>query len=72
MSETASNKTVSPQDAGGSTASEAMPPASPHNQQITERGTKMIPAGNAIITTIDKVVNWGRAGSLWPMTFGLA
>src|SRR5437762_6205536 len=23
-------------------------------------------------TTIDKVVNWTRTGSLWPMTFGLA
>ena len=29
--------------------------------------------GNNIITTsLDKVVNWSRSRSLWPMTFGLA
>lgn len=29
--------------------------------------------GNGFITTsLDKVVNWSRARSLWPMTFGLA
>jgi NADH-quinone oxidoreductase subunit B len=37
-----------------------------------EEGTKIIPGGNTIITSIDKVVNWGRSSSLWPMTFGLA
>jgi NADH-quinone oxidoreductase subunit B len=25
-----------------------------------------------LLTTIEDVVNWARAGSLWPMTFGLA
>jgi NADH-quinone oxidoreductase subunit B len=25
-----------------------------------------------LMTTVESVVNWGRAGSLWPMTFGLA
>ena len=25
-----------------------------------------------VTTTVDKVVNWTRTGSLWPMTFGLA
>jgi NADH:ubiquinone oxidoreductase subunit B-like Fe-S oxidoreductase len=24
------------------------------------------------LTTIDKIVNWGRSGSMWPMTFGYA
>lgn len=25
-----------------------------------------------VVTQVDKLVNWARAGSLWPMTFGLA
>jgi NADH dehydrogenase (ubiquinone) Fe-S protein 7 len=25
-----------------------------------------------VTTTLDKVVNWARQGSMWPMTFGLA
>jgi NADH-quinone oxidoreductase B subunit len=37
-----------------------------------EEGVKIIPAANTIITSIDKVVNWGRVSSLWPMSFGLA
>ncbi|MEN2986025.1 MAG: NADH-quinone oxidoreductase subunit B family protein [Thermodesulfovibrionaceae bacterium] len=27
---------------------------------------------NIIVTTLDKIVNWGRSNSLWPLTFGLA
>ena len=37
-----------------------------------EEGTKIIPGANTIVTSLDKVVNWGRSSSLWPMTFGLA
>src|SRR5579875_3141591 len=25
-----------------------------------------------VVATVDKLVNWARTGSLWPMTFGLA
>ncbi|HKF73933.1 MAG TPA: NADH-quinone oxidoreductase subunit B, partial [Stellaceae bacterium] len=25
-----------------------------------------------VVAQIDKLVNWARTGSLWPMTFGLA
>jgi NADH dehydrogenase (ubiquinone) Fe-S protein 7 len=33
-----------------------------------------IPADRAeyVLSTLDKVVNWARQGSMWPMTFGLA
>ncbi|NMA68319.1 MAG: NADH-quinone oxidoreductase subunit B [Desulfitobacterium sp.] len=27
---------------------------------------------NILLTTVDKVLNWGRAHSFWPVTFGLA
>lgn len=36
-----------------------------------EEGIKVLPP-NIILTTVNKVVNWSRLSSLWPMTFGLA
>jgi len=43
------------------------------SQQLVEveEGTKIL-APNVIITSVDKLVNWGRRSSLWPVTFGLA
>ena len=29
-------------------------------------------AGNVLVTTLDKVYNWSRASSVWPLLFGLA
>lgn len=37
-----------------------------------EEGIKVIPGANTIIAGVDKLVNWGRLSSIWPMTFGLA
>jgi NADH:ubiquinone oxidoreductase subunit B-like Fe-S oxidoreductase len=36
-----------------------------------EEGTRIM-APNILITSLDKLVNWGRSSSLWPLTFGLA
>ena len=37
-----------------------------------EEGIKIIPGANTIITKLDKIINWARKSSLWPVTFGLA
>jgi NADH-quinone oxidoreductase subunit B len=37
-----------------------------------EEGTRIIPGANTIVTSLDKLFNWGRKSSIWPMTFGLA
>src|SRR5207245_2714951 len=31
-----------------------------------------IPGGGLILTTVEAALNWGRASSIWPLTFGLA
>ncbi len=30
------------------------------------------PVAEFIVTKVDELINWGRKGSMWPMTFGLA
>lgn len=36
--------------------------------------TELVPTDNVeyVVASIDRVMNWARTGSLWPMTFGLA
>ena len=31
-----------------------------------------LPGGNIVTTTVDAVLNWSRASSLWYLTYGLA
>ncbi|PIL36244.1 transporter [Ganoderma sinense ZZ0214-1] len=52
-------------------------PAEPITQ-IAKRGSTQLsletPANRAeyVLSTLDKIANWARQGSMWPMTFGLA
>ena len=32
----------------------------------------MTPSDSVVLTRVDEVLRWGRANSLWPLTFGLA
>ena len=42
----------------------AGPPANPLADGLSDRGF--------VVTQLDRLVNWARTGSLWPMSFGLA
>ncbi len=35
-------------------------------------GIQQVPGTGVYVTTFDKIINWARAGSMWPVTFGLA
>ena len=37
-----------------------------------EKGIKQIEGTPVFISKFDKIINWARSGSLWPVTFGLA
>ncbi len=37
-----------------------------------EEGVRLFPGANALLGPLNKLVNWGRCGSIWPVTFGLA
>jgi len=50
---------------------EALPPG-PAQEAVIKGITGEIEDKGFVVANIDKVVNWARTGSLWPMTFGLA
>ncbi len=35
-------------------------------------GVRQVPGADVFVITLDKLFNWARAGSMWPVTFGLA
>lgn len=40
--------------------------------EVLSRVTDELNERGFVVANVDKVVNWARTGSLWPMTFGLA
>jgi NADH dehydrogenase (ubiquinone) Fe-S protein 7 len=57
---------------------ESSPSYSTPLTQIAMQGSNQLsletPRNNAeyVLSSMDKIVNWARQGSMWPMTFGLA
>jgi len=50
---------------------QAIPKGNLQNK-IIEAATEEIQQNGFIVAKMDKLLDWGRTGSLWPMTFGLA
>ncbi|KAK1762670.1 hypothetical protein QBC33DRAFT_500547 [Phialemonium atrogriseum] len=46
--------------------------ASTKSTALATKDTEKTGAVDYFLTTVDQAVNWGRQGSLWPLTFGLA
>jgi NADH-quinone oxidoreductase subunit B len=47
-------------------------PKGPAQDAVIRDVTTEIAEKGFVVAQVDKVVNWARTGSLWPMTFGLA
>lgn len=47
-------------------------PSGAEQDELLSRVTDELNERGFVVANVDKVVNWARTGSLWPMTFGLA
>jgi NADH-quinone oxidoreductase subunit B len=55
----------------------AQPPATPTPSRIAPIDAAVeildtLPGGNVVLTKVEYLLNWSRAASIWPLTFGLA
>jgi NADH-quinone oxidoreductase subunit B len=48
------------------------PPSGSEHEAVFRAITGEIAGKGFLVTHLDKVVNWARTGSLWPLSFGLA
>ena len=47
-------------------------PPGPGQDLVLRRVGEELSDKGFVVASVDKLVNWARTGSLWPMTFGLA
>ena len=55
----------------GLTTADPLPPG-PAQNAVLQRVTEELNTKGFVLANLDKVVNWARTGSLYPVTFGLA